>query len=127
MVVSVKWATQANRKNVVAVRGRGLRSFAKRNPTRVAPPMSWATGKVCIKPKVSPGETKSETQYQARMKSHGLLRLTGTSPRITARTRISLTVGARRAGCRARGPLFPRDALGEVARLIHVAPPPHGD
>src|ERR1700730_7481921 len=88
--------------------------------------MSTATGKVRAKPHVSPWGTKYAIQYQARTPSQGRLRLTGTSPRMTETTRMSLMVGARRRGFRARVPLFHRDALGEVARLVDIATPCHG-
>src|ERR1700757_2812387 len=115
MVVSVNCTTQASMKYVAAVRGRGLRSFVKTKPSSVAPPIAMATGNVRANPQASPWGTKYAIQYHARTPTQGLDRLTGTSPRMRETTRRSLMVGARRAGCRARGPLFHRDALGEVA------------
>src|SRR5207247_1696332 len=70
---------------------------------------------------------KYAVQYQARIPSHGLRRHTGTSPTRMETKRMSLMAGACRRGCRAGGPLFHRDALGEVARLVDVAGPQDSD
>src|SRR5437867_12759111 len=96
------------------------------NPRRVAPPTTMAKGKLRANPQLRPWGTKYAVQYQARIPSHGLRRHTGTSPRTTEMKRISLTAGACHGGNRACNPLFHRDALGEIARLIDVAAPHHG-
>src|SRR5713101_5201782 len=83
--------------------------------------MIMAKGTLRANPQLRPWGTKYAVQYQARIPSHGLRRLTGTSPTRTETKTMSLMAAACRRGCRAWGPLFHRDALGEVARLVHVA------
>src|SRR5215831_20883085 len=106
-------------KKVAAFLGSGLRSFVKMNPRRVALPTTMAKGKLRANPQLRPWGTKYAVQYQARMPIHGLRRHTGTSPRQKETKRMSLTPDPRAEdpGCSS---LFHRDALGEVARLIHV-------
>src|SRR6266436_4677862 len=114
-------------KKVAAFLGSGLRSFVRMNPRRVAQPITMAKGKLRANPQLRPWGTKYTVQYQARIPSHGLRRHTGTSPRATETKRISLMAGASRGRYQACSPLFHRDALGEVARLIYIASPQHGD
>src|SRR5262252_9435980 len=126
MVVSVNWTVHASMNRVAAFLGRGLRSLLKAKPTRVAPPTITATGSVRAKPQAKPWGTKYEIQYQPRMPIHGVRRLTGTRARMETRTAMSLIRGLGAKRDRARS-LFHRDALGEVARLIHVASSQYGD
>src|SRR5215471_12886612 len=93
MVVSVNWTVHASMNRVAAFLGRGLRSLLKRKPTRVAPPTITATGSVRAKPQARPWGTKYAIQYQPRMPSHGVRRLTGTRARTETRTAMSLTRG----------------------------------
>src|SRR5262245_40001476 len=60
------------------------------------------------------------------MPNHGVRRLTGTRASTERRTAMSLMRGPRAGGESAR-PLFHRDALGEVAGLIDIAPAQDGD
>src|SRR5215470_11729953 len=114
-------------KKVTASLGSGLRSFVKIKPRRVALPTTMAKGKVRANPQLRPWGTKYAVQYQARMPIHGRRRHTGTSPRQKETKTTSLTLDPSRRICRAVGSLFHRDALGEVARLIHVASSQDGD
>src|SRR5215471_7279027 len=114
-------------KKVTAFLGSGLRSFVKMNPRRVALPTTMAKGKLRANPQLIPWGTKYAVQYQARMPSHGLRRHTGTSPRTTETNRISLMAHTCGGGYQARVPLFHRDALGEIARLIYIASSQNGN
>src|SRR5499427_540804 len=91
----------------------------KMNPRRVALPTTMAKGKLRAKPQLMPWGTKYATPYHPRMPIQGRRRNTGTSPRQIETKRMSLTPDPRAEdpGCPS---LLHRDALGEVARLIHV-------
>src|SRR5215471_6662528 len=112
-------------KKVTASLGSGLRSFVKMKPRRVALPTTRAKGKLRAKPQLIPWGTKYAVAYQPRMPIQGRRMNTGRSPRQTETKRMSLTAHSRAEdpGCSS---LFHRDALGEVARLIHVAVAQHG-
>src|SRR5215470_18483616 len=107
-------------KKVTASLGSGLRSFVKMKPRRVALPTTMAKGKLRAKPQLMPWGTKYATPYQPRIPIQGRRRNTGTSPRQIETKRMSLTGDPRAEdpGCPS---LFHRDALREIARLIHVA------
>src|SRR5215470_8397258 len=113
-------------KKVTASLGSGLRSFVKMKPRRVALATTMAKGKVRAKPQLIPWGTKYAVAYQPRMPIQGRRRNTGTSPKQIETKRMSLTADPRAEdpGC---PPLFHRDALGEVARLIHIASSQYGD
>src|SRR5262252_2973917 len=111
---------QASMKKVAAFLGSGLRSFVKMNPRRVVLPTTMAKGKLRAKPQLMPWGTKYATPYHPRMPIQGRRRNTGTSPRQIETKRMSLTPDPRAEDPRCPS-LLHRDALGEIAWLIHVA------
>src|SRR5215467_5484207 len=113
-------------KKVAAFLGSGLRSFVKMNPRRVALPTTMAKGNVRAKPQLMPWGTKYATPYQPRMPIQGRRTTSGTSPRQTETKRMSLTSDPRAEG-QGCPSLFHRDALRQIARLIHVASSQDGD